>query len=206
MIRRLATPIALAVAVVVFVVFFLLLPGAGVLVQVGVPAAVAAVAAIGVAFALGRTPGQIRNDQYSDDARDKVEEVHRTLGDLRQAAAKVQSRQVVQYVAQANKFVPELLARVSRTSPSSLYSSASQIGGHLLSLLGVVRQFSDIERNPQFYDDAPRVLASGEAAVRRFAEFAVESIKLVNQGEMAQYEANLATVAPPELPKLGGNA
>jgi hypothetical protein len=98
--------------------------------------------------------------------------------------------------------VPELLDRVRANSPNSLYSSASHIGGHLASLTGAVRQYLDIQRKPALYAEPAALLRSGEEAFRRFTEFAFDSVRLVNQGDIAAYRANLETVAPPKLPEL----
>src|SRR5262249_17778631 len=102
--------------------------------------------------------------------------------------------------------VPELFARTRATAPDSLYSTASQLGAHLESLRGVVVQYLDIQRKPAFYTDPDGLRRSGEEAIRRFAEFAQENVRLVNQGDIARYRANLETVAPPALPALGEEA
>ena len=72
----------------------------------------------------------------------------------------------------------------------------------MASLVGVVRQYLDIQRKPSFYRDPDALRQSGEDAFRRFTQFASESVQLVNQGDIATYRANLETVAPPTLPDL----
>lgn len=206
MIRRLATPLALATAVLVYVVFFLLLGGAGVLVQVGVPALLAAVAASGIVVMLGRTPAEITDDAYHDDASGMVRTALATMDEVVRASRAISSPTLRADVAQVAAQVPELLARTRAESPTSLYSSASVLHGHLTSLLGVVTQFADIERNPSFYRNAPELLHEGGEAVRRFRDFTLESIRLVNAGGIAEYRANLDTVAPPSIPTFGGDA
>lgn len=201
--QRLATPLALAGAVVAFVLFFALLGGAAPLVRVGVPAIIAALVAVGTRFMLSRTPGQITDDSYHEDAREQVAAVRQHLAELARVGRGVRSPAIRRGVQQAGHDVAELLRRVEAASPTSLFSSAAQLGGYVQSLVGVVTQFADVEANPRFYDNADALLAGGELAMRRFNEFAVESIRLVNQGEIAEYQANLDTVAPPELPKWG---
>ena len=66
----------------------------------------------------------------------------------------------------------------------------------------MVTTFADIERNPSFYPDPTQQLTQGEQAVQRFVAFSLDSIRLVNQGDLAQYKANLATAAPPVMPTL----
>ncbi len=203
MIRRLATPIALVAAIVVYLIFFTLLGGAGVLVRVLVPAALAAGASFGVFVMTGRTKAQLQADNYQDEAQLKVREVHRTLQQIKQEAKSIRNPKVRAAIDHASVTVRELLARIEQTQPSSLYSSAARLGGHVHSLLGVVDRYADIEARPQYYNDSAGLLAQGHRAIVRFDEFALESIRLVNQGDMAEYQANLDTVAPPEIPQLG---
>ncbi|WOP18742.1 5-bromo-4-chloroindolyl phosphate hydrolysis family protein [Raineyella sp. LH-20] len=204
MIRRLAAPLAILVAIAVFAVFFLLLSGAGPALRLGAPVLLAAVGATGIYLMLARSEHQRQQDDYSSDARARVREVEATLQQLAGAARRIRDPQVRAAVARAGEVVPELLDRIAETQPSSLYSSAARFGGHVTSLLGLVEKYADIEQHPTYYTDAPRLLADGRAAVERFDQFALDSIRLVNQGEMAEYQANLDTVAPPELPTLGG--
>lgn len=48
----------------------------------------------------------------------------------------------------------------------------------------------------------PGLAAQGKAAILRFDEFTIETMQLLTQGDMAEYQANLDTVAPPAIPKL----
>jgi hypothetical protein len=196
--RRVATPLALLTAIGVF---------AGLYAATGSllwSPLLAAVSAVGVYLMLdSRTAAQVRDDEYGADADRKADEVARTVREIRKLSRDVASPTVRHLLQQSADHVPELLNRVRATSPNSLYSSASQLGAHLQSLLGVVRQYLDIQRNPAFYDDPAALLAGGEQAVQRFTEFTIDSLRLVNQGELAQYQANLQTVAPPKLPQLG---
>ncbi|MFC7240942.1 hypothetical protein ACFQO7_00485 [Catellatospora aurea] len=198
MTRKVATPLALLVAVGVFGGLFSV---TGSLLWSPL---LAAVSALGVYLMLdSRTASQVRDDEYGADADRKADEVVRAAKEIRKLSRDVASPSVKHLLQQAAEFVPELLDRVRATSPNSLYSSASQLGAHLQSLLGVVRQYLDIQRNPAFYDDPAALLAGGEQAVQRFTEFTIDSLRLVNQGDLAQYQANLQTVAPPKLPQLG---
>lgn len=206
MIRRFATPLALLSAVVVFLAFFLLLPGAGAVVQVGVPAVLAAIAATGVAVMLGRTPAQITDDAYHGDAAAIARTAEDTMAAVVRAARPIGSARLRDDIDQIRRQVPELLRRTREESPNSLYSSASSLNGHLTSLLGVVTQYADIERNPSFYPQADVLLREGAEAVHRFRDFTLDSIRLINAGGIAEYRANLDTVAPPEIPTFGGDS
>ncbi|WP_155390529.1 ATP synthase subunit B family protein [Catellatospora paridis] len=198
MMRKVATPLALLVAVGVFGGLFSV---TGSLLWSPL---LAALCALGVYLMLdSRTTSQVRDDEYGADADRKADEVVRAAKEVRKLSRDVASPSVKHLLQQAAEFVPELLERVRATSPNSLYSSASQLGAHLQSLQGVVRQYLDIQRNPTFYHDPAALLAGGEQAVQRFTEFTIDSLRLVNQGDLAQYQANLQTVAPPKLPQLG---
>jgi hypothetical protein len=198
MIRRVAAPLALLVAVGSFAGLF------AVTRSLLWSSLLAAVAAIGVYLMLdSRTAAQVRDDEYDDDAGRKADEVRQAVKELRKLSRDVASPSVKHSLQQSAEYVPELLDRIQATSPNSLFSSASQLGAHVQSLLGVVRQYLDIQRNPAFYDDPAALLAGGEQAVQRFTEFTIDSLRLVNQGDLAQYQANLQTVAPPKLPQLG---
>lgn len=196
--RRVAAPLALLVAVGTFAGLF---AATGSLLWSPL---LAALAALGVyLMADSRTPAQVRDDEYGADAGRKADEVRQAAKELRKLSRDVASPSVKHLLQQSAEYLPELLDRIRATSPNSLYSSASQLGSHAQSLLGVVRQYLDIQRNPAFYPDPAALLAGGEQAVQRFTEFTVDSLRLVNQGDLAQYQANLQTVAPPKLPQLG---
>jgi hypothetical protein len=194
---RLATPVALVAAVALFVGAFAV---TGSLLW---SALIAAGGALGLYLMLdARTVNEVRSDDYAEDAERKMEDTLRLVRDLRKLSRDVTSPAARGSLESACQYVPELLNRVKANSPNSLYSSASQIGGHMESLLGVVRQYLDIQRKPQLYANPEALKASGEEAFRRFTTFAFDSVQLVNQGDMATYRANLETVAPPQLPEL----
>lgn len=203
MIRRLSPLLVGAAIVVVFAILFVALDGAVPLIRLGAPAVFGLLAGGGVHLALGRTPAQIRDDAYDDDARGKVQECLDLVRQVEKAGKGVRSPHMRDDVSRVANVVPELLRRVQATAPTSAYSSASQLQGHLSSLLGVVTTFTDVERNPSFYTDPQAMLTQGEDAARRFLHFALDSIRLVNSGDIASYNANLATVAPPTMPTLG---
>ncbi|GIH06174.1 hypothetical protein Rhe02_42410 [Rhizocola hellebori] len=195
---KLAAPASLATAVGVFAVLFLMTHS-----LLWSPL-LAALAALGLYLMLDdRTPAQVRDGEYAEDANRKVEEALRTVRQIRGITAQVLSPSVKHSLQQACEYVPELLTRVRKTSPNNLYSSASSLGGHLTSLAGVVEQYLDIQRKPDFYKNPAELMRGGEIAIQRFTEFTVDSLRLVNSGELAQYQANLETVAPPQLPDLG---
>lgn len=204
MIKRYATPIALAVAVVVYLVFFVLLADASLAVRLFAPAGLAAVAAIGVQFMGSRTAAEVQQDNYSDMARDRVRRVNELLNQAVRSASRIANPQVRQGIELASHQVPELLARIEAGEPASLYSSASKFEGHVSSLAGLVDKYADIEARPRYYDNPEQRLADGEAAIERFNQFTVDSIRLVNQGDMSEYQANLQLVAPPDIPELKG--
>lgn len=196
--RRLAAPVALVAAVVVFAAVFALTSS-----LLWAPI-LAVVAAIGVYLMLDdRTQAQASSDDYADEAREKVEEALKVIRGIERLARDVRAPNARKALEAACHYVPELFERVRAKSPNSLYSTASQIGGHLRSLDGAVRQYLDIQRQPVLYGDPEALKHSGELAFQRFADFALDSVRLINQGDLAQYKANLDTVAPPDLPQLG---
>jgi hypothetical protein len=194
---KLATPGGLVAAAVLFVIVYAL---TGSLIWSSV---VALVGSLGVYLMLdGRTIQQVAADTYADDAEQKAGEVAQTVRQLRRLSREIRSPAARSSLESACQYVPELLDRVRTSSPDSLYSSAAQIGAHLTSLHGVVRQYLDIQAKPALYPKPDALLRSGEEAFQRFAEFAFDSLQLVNQGDLAEYRANLETVAPPRLPEL----
>lgn len=200
--KRHSTLIALLVAAAVFVGMFAALGQATDVIRLAGPAVLAVFAALGTQLALGRTPAQITDDAYHDDARGQVRACLDVVEKIQRDARKVKSASMRHQAQEIGRVVPELLTRVERTAPTSLYSSAAQIRGHLQSLEQVVTTFADIERNPSFYPEPAEQLTQGEQAVQRFVAFSLDSIRLVNRGDLAQYKANLATVAPPVMPVL----
>lgn len=149
-----------------------------------------------------RRPNEVSDDEYEADADRKVEEALRAIREIRKQIKSVQSPSARNLLQQSCDYVPELLDRVKKRSPNSLYSSASQMSAHVTSLAGVVTQYLDIQRNPTFYTNPAALMHGGETAFQRFAEFTVDSLRLVNSGDIAQYQANLETVAPPKLPSI----
>ncbi|TDC01773.1 hypothetical protein E1091_02190 [Micromonospora fluostatini] len=196
--RRLAAPAALATAVAVFVGVF---AGTGSFLWAPL---LAVAAALGVHLMLDdRGAAQARGDEYLDEAHAKVAEALTVLRGIERLGRTVHAPAARAALESACRYVPELFDRVAASAPSSLYSTASQIGGHLTSLDGVLRQYLDVQATPMLYTDPEVLTRSGEAAFERFAAFALDSVRLVNQGDVARYRANLDTVAPPKLPELG---
>jgi hypothetical protein len=193
----LATWLALAAAVVLYLVLYLLTS------SWLWSALLAAIGSIGLYLMLdARTKAQVDSDTYADDAEEKTREVLKVVKEIRDLSRQITAPAARGSLESACASVSELLERVKVHSPDSLYSSASQIGAHLASLHGVVTQYLDIQRKPTFYKDPKTLMAAGDEAFRRFSEFALESVHLVNAGDLATYRANLETVAPPKLPEL----
>lgn len=196
--HRLATPVALLGAVGVFAGMYFF---TGSLLWSPV---LAFAAGLGLYLMLDdRTPNQVSDDDYEQDAEKKVDEALEVIREIRKRLKEISSPTARHSLQQACDTVPELMSRVKATSPNGLYSSASQLSAHLSSLSGVLTQYLDIQRKPAFYHNPQDLLAGGEQAFARFAEFSIDSVRLVNSGELAQYQANLETVAPPKLPQLG---
>jgi len=163
----------------------------------------AALGAVGLYLMIdSRRPHEVNDDEYEADADKKMEAALRVVRDIRRTSREVLSPTAKHLLQQSCDQVPELLERVKARSPNSLYSSASQLGAHLTSLSGVLTQYLDIQRNPAFYTEPAALLSGGEAAFDRFAQFTLDSLRLVNAGDIAQYQASLETVAPPKLPQL----
>jgi hypothetical protein len=196
--HRLASPVALVAAGAVFAVVFVV---TGSLLWSPL---LAVAAALGVYLMLDdRSVVRVRSDSYADEAQDKIDEALKLLRGVERLSRDVHAPAARSALEAACRYVPELFDRVRAESPNSLYSTASQIGGHLRSLDGVVRQYLDIQRKPVLYSDPEGLKKNGEMAFQRFADFTLDSVRLVNQGDIAQYKANLETVAPPNLPELG---
>jgi hypothetical protein len=194
---RLAAGVALVAAVAVFAGLF------AVTRSLLWSPVLAAAAALGLYLMIdSRRPHEVSDDEYEADADRKVEEALRVVREIRKQIMNVASPSARHLLQQSCDYVPELLQRVKTRSPNSLYSSASQIGAHVTSLSGVLTQYLDIQRNPTFYTNPAALIQGGETAFQRFAEFTVDSLRLVNSGDIAQYQANLETVAPPKLPSL----
>lgn len=195
--HKLAAPTGLITGVVVFI--GVLLPTQSVL----WPSLLAIAAAVGVYVMVDdRSAAKVASDTYLDEANAKVEEALRTLRGVRRSSRDVHAPAARASLDAACRYVPDLFDRVRATSPNTLYSTASQIGAHLVSLDGAVRRYLDIQRTPVLYQHPEALLSSGELAFKRFADFTLDSVRLVNQGDIGQYVANLETVAPPRMPEV----
>jgi hypothetical protein len=194
----LAAPAALVAAVAVFAGVFVLTQS-----LIWSPL-LAVAAAFGLYLMLDdRSALRVQSDNYAGEAEEKVDDALGVIRGIAKLAKQVDAPAAREALESACRYVPELFDRVRAKSPNSLYSTASQIGGHLRSLDGAVRQYLDIQAKPVLYTDPEGLKKSGEQAFQRFADFALNSVRLVNQGDLAQYKANLDTVAPPRLPELG---
>ncbi len=195
--HRLATPVALVAAVAVFAGGYALTR------SLLWPPLLAAAAALGAHLMLDdRSAARAGSDDYGQQAREKVDAAVSALGRIERLSGGIRDPQARTALQTAARTVPELFDRVRETSPNSLYSTASQLGGHVASLDAVVRRYLDIQDKPLHYSDPQALLRGGEEAFRRFADFVLDSVRLVNVGDIARYRANLDTVAPPKLPEL----
>src|SRR5262249_60295491 len=114
------------------------------LLRLSVPAAIGAV---GVYLMVDdRSAAEASSDDYAADSAEKVDGALSLIREIQKLSRDVSSPSARHSLQQAVESVPELLTRVRTTAPNSLYSSASQIGGHLVSLVGVLRQYLDIQR------------------------------------------------------------
>ncbi|WCC79352.1 hypothetical protein O6R08_07375 [Cutibacterium equinum] len=200
--RTVASAAVLAAVAVVFIVMMIILDAVAPVPRLAISTGLAIATAVGVSLVMWRSPAQITDDSYNDDAEDKVRSCHRIVDEITSQGRSLDSASMKSLVRQISKVVPDLLDRVKEASPSALYSTASQLEGHLRSLSGVVNTYRDVEEHPTYYKQPDEVLLAGEQATRRFLDFAVDSIRLINQGDLAEYRANLETVAPPEMPVL----
>lgn len=204
MIRRHSTAFALAAAAAIFVVLFVLLWGSDMWLQLAAPALFGLLGGVGVKLMVGRDQKQIADDTYRDDARALANQVRAEMGRIHSMIPAIPDPQIQAALARASRTVPELLDRVEEDQPTSLYSSASRLQGHVSSLTGVVKSYMDLHANPHYFRNAPALAAQGKSAILRFDEFTIETMQLLTQGDMAEYQANLDTVAPPAIPKLEG--
>jgi hypothetical protein len=195
--HKLAAPVALAAAVVVFFGVFLATR------SLLWPPLLAIAAGLGAYLMVDdRSSRKVASDDYDEQARQKVGEALGRIARIRELGQSVIEPSARLSLESACDRVPELFERVRVQAPNSLYSTASQLNGHLASLEGAVGQYLDIQRNPLLYPGPEALKSSGEQAFKRFADFALDSVRLVNQGDIAQYRANLDTAAPLELPDL----
>lgn len=202
MIRRHASTVALLSAALIFIVLFLLLGGSDMWLQLAAPAVFGLLGAVGVKLMLERDQKEIADHTYREDARALANGVRAEMGRVHALIPSIPDQEIQGALTRASRTVPELLDRVEEDQPTSLYSSASRLQGHVSSLHGVVDAYLDLHANPHYYKDAPGLAAQGKAAILRFDEFTIETMQLLTQGDMAEYQANLDTVAPPAIPKL----
>ncbi len=153
---------------------------------------------------LSRDPAQIEDDNYRDDAKALASKVKHDMAETALMAGDITDAEIQSALRRASHTVPEILSRVEEDQPNSLYSSASKFDGHVASLQGIVESYLDIKRHPDYYKNSSILLEQGKQAILRFDEFTIETMQLLPQGDMAEYQANLDTVAPPAIPKLEG--
>lgn len=202
MIRRHATLLSLLAATAAFVVMFVLLDQSDALLRIVAPSVLALATGAGLHMVLARAPQQAIEDSYREDAERLADRVRAEMREVALLASRLDDEPARQALLRASHTVAELLERVAEDQPNALYSSASRFQGHVESLKGVVEAYLDISEHPHYYRDGDRLREQGRAAMLRFDEFTIESMQLLTQGDMAEYQANLDTVAPPAIPKL----
>lgn len=183
-------------------VFFGLAATTGQVVAALVLGFVLGVAAIFVTH--GLFPSSPELDYYRTDARRRVKKLHAAVERIRRSAnglpayGKSGMREILNEGCQA---VVDLVHLTQEKEPGSVARTAARLYNYLLDVEGVLEQYLQVQASSNYYDNAEELIRQGEKGFVTFRDFAINSIRQVNAGQIMAYKASLEKLEP--LPKIG---
>lgn len=150
----------------------------------------------------GLFPSSPELDGYRADARLRVKRVQDSVSRIRRQAKSLSAdkrpqRDVLEKGCQA---ILDLVRLTQEKEPGSVASTAARLYNYLVDVERILTQYLEVRENPSYFTDAPRLVELGEAGFTKFRDFALASIRQVNDGQILAYKSALDSIEP--LPEL----
>ena len=164
---------------------------------VGVVAAVLVVLGLRLAF-----PADPELDSYAADARRRVAKVLASVREIEKMSPQVLDPVSRRALESGCSRIPELLDSVQAHDPSGVASMAAKLNVTTSGIQRTLAQYLDIAKDPDLYNDAPGLLATGQNGFVGFETFVVDTFRRLNDAEVINYKATLSALQPLEIQQL----
>ena len=135
-----------------------------------------------------RSGQQLQLEAYALETQQKMREALTKLAALRAYIPQINDQETARLLGQVCDDVEKLFERIRTNNANSLQSSAVIMSGHLTSLQWVFEQYVDVQQYPRYFDNPDEALRKGAQALRSFDQYVVNSIRLLETGQNAQFE------------------
>lgn len=158
----------------------------------------------GVFVVHGLFPTSPELDYYRADARRRVKKVYGAVERIRRMArelpgiGKPGEKAVLDEGCQA---VLDLVHLTQEKDSGSVAKTAARLYNYLLDVERVLGQYLEVQATSNYYDNAQELTLQGEMGFVTFRDFAINSIRQVNAGQIMAYKASLEKLEP--LPRIG---
>ena len=158
-----------------------------------------ALVALGVRLAF---PSDPELDTYDADARRRVAKVLASVREIERMSAQVFDPVSRRSLQNGCGRIPELLDSVQAHDPSGVASMAAKLNVTTSGIQRTLAQYLDIQKDPDLYNDAPALLATGQTGFVGFETFVVDTFRRLNDAEIINYKATLSALQPLEIQAL----
>jgi hypothetical protein len=166
-------------------------------------ATIGAIAAVvlGIGVRVGfRTSTEL--DAYAVDARRRVAKVLDSVHAIERMSAQVLDPSARQALQGGCTRIPGLLDSVQARDPSGVASMAAKLNVTTGGIQNSLAQYLEIQKDPDLYNDAPALLATGQVGFENFNRFVIDTFRQLNDAEVINYKATLAALQPLEIRQL----
>ena len=164
---------------------------------VGLVTALLVVLGLRVAF-----PADPELDTYAADSRRRVAKVLASVREIEKMSGQVLDPVSRRALQNGCTRVPELLDSVQAHDPSGVASMAAKLNVTTSGIQRTLAQYLDVQKDPDLYNDAPALLATGQTGFVGFETFVVDTFRRLNDAEIINYKATLSALQPLEIKAL----
>jgi hypothetical protein len=173
--------------------------GGGALAGAAVGLVAALLVVLGLRFAF---PADPELDTYAADSRRRVAKVLASVREIEKMSGQVLDPVSRRALQNGCRRVPELLDSVQAHDPSGVASTAAKLNVTTSGIQRTLAQYLDIQKDPDLYNDAPALLATGQTGFVGFETFVVDTFRRLNDAEIINYKATLSALQPLEIQAL----
>jgi hypothetical protein len=147
-------------------------------------------------------PSDPELDTYAADSRRRVAKVLASVRAIEKMSGHVLDPVSRRALQSGCTRVPELLDSVQAHDPSGVASMAAKLNVTTSGIQRTLAQYLDIQKDPDLYNDAPALLATGQNGFVGFETFVVDTFRRLNEAEIINYKATLSALQPLEIKAL----